>query len=144
MRNVANPNFFRFLHFLCFSLPSTWDRVLICNDANRNLPQSTSPLFLIQKYQIINNNLVPFPALFLIYFFYFYITVFYKFHPHQIFFARVFLPALRKSSACLPICLPACLSSCWSFLREDESNPGLPYSSPARYQLSHAAPCYYK
>jgi hypothetical protein len=28
------------------------------------------------------NNLVPFPALFLIYFFCFYNTVFYKIHPH--------------------------------------------------------------
>jgi hypothetical protein len=43
--------------------------------------------------------LVPFPALFLIYFFYLHSTIFYKIHPHQIFFAGVILQALSKSSA---------------------------------------------
>jgi hypothetical protein len=41
------------------------------------------------------NNLVPFPTLFLIYFFYF---LQYKVHPHSIFVAGVVLPALSNSS----------------------------------------------
>ncbi len=51
----------------------------------------------VQRSSVFNNNnLVPFPALFLIYLFYFYSTVFYKIHPHLIFLAGVILPALSN------------------------------------------------
>ncbi len=76
-------------------------------------------LYSRSRFRPLNvNNLVIFPALFLIYFFYFYICI------------------ESSSLGTVLYCRNFPREGC----REEESTPGLPYSTLARYQLSYAAP----
>jgi hypothetical protein len=103
------PHLWRGMHITFFlanistSLPSIFDIF------HTSMPGSTIPgelaldrLIILHhappKGYVYSNNLVPFPALFLV-FFLFYSTVFYKICLHFIFFAGVVLPALSASFA---------------------------------------------